>query len=259
MTMRPGSKAARSLFCKGTQEEWNSALSKYDETVKAVGKARKKEKELVKWDKWMRQELSPALETRGCLSKEELAIVMNWKITRGTFRPLMNQLLANTEKLAVVSTKLAVSRLQEKGSAEQKIKGAIEALCQLRGIGPATATAILCCHAPKLIPFMSDEALEGAGLERKYTLGCYIELAKLLATKAKELGGEWTAELVGRAMWTEGLSQIHGVSTPSPAKVPEPAVVDAGGEPSSAKRKRGGGGESDDAGSVRTKKKAARG
>jgi hypothetical protein len=127
----------------------------------------------------------------------------------------MNQLLSNSDKAAADATKLALARLQEQGSDVSKIRGAVDAVCQLRGIGPATATAVLCFYSPKLIPFMSDEAIEGAGLERKYTLDVCCELAKRLAEKAAELGGEWTAELVGRAMWAQGLSHVHGVGGPT--------------------------------------------
>jgi hypothetical protein len=44
------------------------------------------------------QEL-PSVAATGQLTKEQLVTVVNWKLTRGKFRPLMNQVLSNSEKV----------------------------------------------------------------------------------------------------------------------------------------------------------------
>jgi len=87
---------------------------------------------------------------------------------------------------------------------------------RLSGIGPATASALVAAHAPALCPFMSDEAVEGCGLPRKYDLPTYSALAQRLQTKARGLGPEWTAELVGRALWTAATAHAHGIEVTGP-------------------------------------------
>ena len=62
-------------------------------------------------------------------------------------------------------------------------------------------------------PHVSDEALEGCGLSREYTISAYVEFAKRLADKASSLGGSWTAECVGRALWSAAMHSAHGIKS----------------------------------------------
>eukprot|EP00960_Hanusia_phi_P061031 764708-Hanusia_phi.AAC.5 len=84
-------------------------------------------------------------------------------------------------------------------------------LCELKGIGPATASALLAHLDPERFPFMSDEALEGCGMRREYTLEAYLAFAEALTSKAKELGSEWDAEKVGRAMWARAMTCAYAL------------------------------------------------
>lgn len=61
-------------------------------------------------------------------------------------------------------------------------------LIKLKGIGDATASAILAPLYPDLCPFMADEVIESAtDLKRDYTRKVYIEMRKSLLQKSKEL------------------------------------------------------------------------
>lgn len=73
-------------------------------------------------------------------------------------------------------------------------------ISQLRGIGVATASGICALLAPETCPFMADEAMEAVGVSRDYTDKAYRVMRERLIAKANELG--WTAERVGRALWT---------------------------------------------------------
>jgi len=54
---------------------------------------------------------------------------------------------------------------------------------------------------------MSDEAMGAiTNLKRDYTMKTYCYLRNSLISKAKELGGDWNAELVGRALWARAMS-----------------------------------------------------
>ena len=62
---------------------------------------------------------------------------------------------------------------------------------------------------------MADEALEGAGLTRDYTTANYACFAAALTAKSASLGGDWTPETVGRALWARAV-----VSNNDTAEVP---------------------------------------
>lgn len=81
---------------------------------------------------------------------------------------------------------------------------------------------------------MSDEALEGCGLARDYTVACYLEFTKRLAAKAASLGSGWDAEKVGRAMWARAMVSAHGLSAEAEA---EAEAGQAGGDKEAGRAK----------------------
>lgn len=95
------------------------------------------------------------------------------------------QVLSNTDKAVEEATAKGFKALSSKGAG---IKDPLTAVASLKGIGPATASAVLAPVAPGRFPFMADEALEGAGLHRAYTVEAYLEFAKVLQAKASSLG-----------------------------------------------------------------------
>jgi len=74
-------------------------------------------------------------------------------------------------------------------------------------------------------PHVSDEALEGCGLSREYTISAYVEFAKRLADKASSLGGSWTAECVGRALWSAAMHSAHGIKSTNGSVIESGAAV----------------------------------
>ncbi|KAL7523168.1 hypothetical protein ACHAXR_000051 [Thalassiosira sp. AJA248-18] len=100
-------------------------------------------------------------------------------------------------------------------------------LCELRGVGPATASAILCLYRPDIFAFMDDEVIECLyDGKRGYTLKIYLEVNERCREIATELNkarkndgtSEWTPCKVGKALWAlatmsavndeDGLSEI---------------------------------------------------
>ncbi|CAN7050421.1 unnamed protein product [Brassica oleracea var. botrytis] len=85
------------------------------------------------------------------------------------------------------------------------ISKAVNELTVLKGVGPATASAVLAAYAPDIAPFMSDEAMEVAlGNSKDYSLKRYLLFVTKLQKKSKELKleGEWGgASDVERALW----------------------------------------------------------
>jgi len=93
---------------------------------------------------------------------------------------------------------------------------AMSTLTSLKGIGPATASAILSLTDPSgNCPFLSDEAMHAFGLVNKagkldYTTGNWSKLRESCQNKAEQLDDAqnsaeptWTAVLVERAIWAE--------------------------------------------------------
>lgn len=99
---------------------------------------------------------------------------------------------------------------------------AISELTVLKGVGPATASAVLAAYAPDTAPFMSDEAMIAAlGNSKEYTLKQYLLFAEKLQEKSKELsvqGEAFTASDVERALWS---CAIGSISKPSPSDEPK--------------------------------------
>lgn len=64
---------------------------------------------------------------------------------------------------------------------ELMVKECINLLCELKGVGPATASAVMAAYKPTFFPFMADEGMKGAGgklMPIKYTLPHYCLFAR---------------------------------------------------------------------------------
>ncbi|MPC93854.1 hypothetical protein E2C01_088999 [Portunus trituberculatus] len=78
---------------------------------------------------------------------------MEWKLARGKFRPRLVELAGSNEEEKVVTVTTEGLRLGAKG----KVTEAVEMIATLRGIGPATASAILAVCRPEYFCFFADE------------------------------------------------------------------------------------------------------
>jgi hypothetical protein len=102
---------------------------------------------------------------------------------KGKFRPgLQKYVDALTDSVVRDTTTRAFRH-----AAAGRLRAAIEALCELKGVGPATASAVVSVlHFDS--PFMADEALEAFVGTRTYTLAEWEELRRrtLAAAAAAE-------------------------------------------------------------------------
>ncbi|XP_063285108.1 uncharacterized protein LOC134571007 [Pelobates fuscus] len=197
---------AGSLFqCEDT-EKWLKVSNVYWDVVSAKGV---KQKKLLVLDKWYQEELPSSVASRPqkFLYLEELIKLMEWKLLRGKFRPRLQQLVSTNPAETVEScTRKAFQLLPD-------VSGAINELCQLKAIGPATASAILAAGSPELTAFMADEAVESIpGLVPiQYTLKHYLRFLEALCQKATTLGkasGEtWTPHRVELCLWVWKVAQ----------------------------------------------------
>lgn len=83
------------------------------------------------------------------MTKAELYQIMKWKITRGKSRPLLHLIESNDDAIIRRVSKEAFAALVAAGKPQQggeaRVREAIEIMSQkaVRGVGPATATAVL--------------------------------------------------------------------------------------------------------------------
>ena len=211
MTFRPGTPGARRLFESKDPALFEENFARYKEAVKLVAKAAKKS-ELPALDEWLHEKF--AKEEPPHLDLKILQKIVEWKLCRGKDRPMLRGLVKqNTNKAVQEAFASSMKSLDE-----DDWQNAIKELANLRGVGPATASAIL---APlkkggKLCPFMADEVLEAVtGKKREYTLKAYESMQKILASKTRELNKisnsrhDWSANEVGTAIWTAGVLSIQ--------------------------------------------------
>jgi uncharacterized membrane protein YgcG len=132
----------------------------------------------------MLRELPALLHARSPpkLTQPELARVVTWKLTKGKVRP-------NLQRYADEASPAAVEAASQKAfafAAAGKLRPAIDALTELKGVGPATASAILAAFDPS-VPFASDEALMAVVGTREYKLDELLRLTEALRAKAAAL------------------------------------------------------------------------
>lgn len=97
----------------------------------------------------------------------------------------------------------------------KELRPAVNKLIELRGVGPATASAILTAADPT-VAFMSDEALQTARGSRDYTLTALMQFQELMRAKAESCG--LCSRDVERALWASHAA--HGTQVSRPPKKP---------------------------------------
>ena len=135
---------------------------------------------------------------------------MEWKLARGKFRPnLVKFARAHTEATAGKATGEALKRFADANGDDKKndknwLAACLAPLVGLKGIGPATASAVLAAATP-FIPMMSDEliavALPNATSSQMYSMPRLQALVEATRAKAKRVG--MTPREVERAIFAE--------------------------------------------------------
>jgi len=159
---------------------------------------------LVELDRWYQQELPATLAKREppWLSLAELIKVVEWKMHRGVYRARNLALVRSNDPAGVE----AVSR-EAFASIPDPI-ASIARLARLKGVGPATASAVLSALRPDVYPFFDDviaaEIPELGSID--FTLKEYARYSERLRERAALLAvgcpdGKWTPQAVGSALW----------------------------------------------------------
>ncbi|EDV28232.1 hypothetical protein TrispH2_002343 [Trichoplax sp. H2] len=203
---------AAALYESDDLTQWTVALSRYEDVLKARFTAtgnRKPRADVVALDNWYQNQLPKAINKRKekHILKSELVKLMEWKLSRGKFRPGLGQMIKKNEDKQVIDiSKEAFSKLPDRLAACNK-------LTELKAVGPATASAILCAACPESVPFMADESMAGvASLGMiKYDISYFNKYTQKIVDRAKKLNkaeesDNWNAHKVELALWAAEIS-----------------------------------------------------
>ncbi len=157
----------------------------------------------------------------------ELQTIMDYKLAFGQNRPMLRAMIRkNTDAQVRDCSRRALVLPELQLGGWDSVKESMDILCELKGVGPATASLILSLVYPENIPFFSDEAtvdvLSPAGGRKgiKYTMKTYKELFDALGVIASSVNSnkeqDATSEdtvgrgAVERAIWNTVRLQENG-------------------------------------------------
>lgn len=214
--MRATTQGALNLIGSRDQSSWRAALNEYPGSLRFIATERKLSPKLEELDAWLHGEYIDVVKERSPphINIEELRKIMQWKLGKGKDRPMLMGLVNQNSSASVVAASTKSLALATKG----KWRESLEAMAELKGVGPATASAILSPIYPALFVFMADEVLEAAtNSKRTYTMSAYNLMRNTIEQVRKGLGEDWTLSDVGKALWARGVaaSMPGGAATSS--------------------------------------------
>jgi hypothetical protein len=150
-------------------------------------------------DGWYRDELPTLIRARARphVTLPELVKLTEWKMARGVWRaPNLVLVRSNAPEVVVETSTKALADVPHSTAP-------ISALAKLKGVGPATASAVAAAYAADTYPFFDELVAHQVPTlgTVEWTLGYYARYADALRARAAALSDGWTPVMVERAMW----------------------------------------------------------
>ncbi|GIL66702.1 hypothetical protein Vafri_20190 [Volvox africanus] len=212
------------LWSSNDVKAWDEVRKLYNEAVTVAGASGKSKAAFPVLDRWYRIDLAAAVrvanssEALGAqgpwITRLQLEKLVEWKLARGQWRPrLLGYARAQPAGAVEAASAKALSALRgysppatpgvqgtsaggAVGVPDTALRSAMDALTALKGVGPATASALLSAACPHVL-YMGDEALAAcrpAGRQSDYSLKAFLELASRLQQKARQLNQQGSGE-----------------------------------------------------------------
>ncbi|KAJ6497557.1 hypothetical protein C8R45DRAFT_1093919 [Mycena sanguinolenta] len=178
--------------------------------------------ELIALDKWLVDDLLAKITSSQPVNKADMTSLMKWKLSRGKSRPTLLALIAsNPEALVLRSTTDALKTVRDANDDLHRALLALGDACSMKGVGAATASALLSLQAPHLLPFMSDEAASFFAstlgqikytdtFYKKFAAAMVAEVRRLNATSESDSVELWDSMKLERALFTISILKKHG-------------------------------------------------
>lgn len=202
------SESEESLWASDQDDRWSSALAGYDAAIAAVPSGR-----LVEHDTWYRTVLPTLIASRtpGYVLHEEMVRITEWKMARGVWRaPNLVLVRNNTPDEVVNASRSAAEQIPHPTKP-------VTALVALKGVGAATASALLAVMAPTVYPFFDEDVAAQVSMlgPVAWTNGYYAKYATALRERSAQLsalfGRAFTPVMVERALWAARVSAKRDV------------------------------------------------
>ena len=227
---RPGVQAGMSLISLDDTAVWEQVEDHSKDVIDGIPKLRDHETiihgfALASTAPASKSGDSAPASVKTCFNKEELDKIVLWKHTVGKNRIYnVKYLNANTDesirkhsaKAIKLARKIKLSDcVEESGSlsvgGRTAIQEAIGELGKLKGVGPATASAILTLVRPDVFCYLYDEVIDCFEPQRDYKISNYLRVNSRCLQIAKKLGAGWTTSRVARTIWTAArYLALHG-------------------------------------------------
>lgn len=177
-----------------SRDTLSAALQAYEAVIDRQGVTR-----LPGLDRWYRLELPGQIVARrpARVTHAELVRITEWKMARGVWRAPNLVLVRSNDSDAVEAASA------EALAATPHPTAPIAALTRLKGVGPATASAVVAAVSPEVYPFFDEQVaacVPGLG-KVAWTTRFYERYAEALREAAARLGDDWTPARLERALW----------------------------------------------------------